>query len=132
MKYKQGIYIDGTYFDVPLISVKRNFDFLDKTAKRVESGDLYRELIGVYCNYTLSFGTIDNDDLYEKLIDKLTEPVEFHDFVLPSTKKTYAFRGYISSLSDEMEKIETATVKFKGLTCKYIAKKPFRVPGGGS
>ena len=70
-----------------------------------------------------------NDDLYERLIDKLTEPVEFHNFILPSTKNTYSFVGYISSLSDEMEKILSDTVKFKGLTCKYIAKKPFRVPG---
>ena len=126
--YTQGIYIDDQHFNVPLISVKRNFEFLDKYANRNEAGDLMRELIGVYCNYTMNFGTIDDDDLYEKLIDKLTEPVDFHDFSLPSTKKKYSFRGYISSLSDEMEKVESSTVKFKGLTCKYIAKKPFRKP----
>ena len=128
MEYQQGIYIDGIYFDIPLVSVKRNFEFLDKFAERNEAGVLLRELIGVYCNYTMSFGVIDNDDLYEKLIDKLTEPVEFHDFILPSTKKSYSFRGYVSSLGDEMEKIESSTVKFKALTCKYIAKEPFRKP----
>ena len=126
--YTQGIYIDGQHFNVPLVSVKRNFEFLDKYASRNEAGDMARELIGVFCNYTMNFGTIDDDDLYEKLIDKLTEPVAFHDFILPSTKKNYSFRGYISSLSDEMEKIERSTVKFKGLTCKYIAKAPFRKP----
>ena len=126
--YTQGIYIDGQFFDVPLVSVKRNFDFLDKYAERTEDGDLKRELIGVYANYTMNFGIIDDDDLYERLVDKLTEPVEFHDFVLPSTKRSYSFRGYVSSLSDEMLKIEKNTVKFQGLTCKYIAKKPFRRP----
>ena len=127
-KYKQGIYIDGIYFDIPLISVKRNFEFLDKYAERNEAGKLLRELIGVFCNYTMSFGTIDDDDLYEALVDKLSEAVPFHDFVLPSTKKSFAFRGYISSLADEMEKIESDTVKFKALTCKYIAEEPFRRP----
>lgn len=127
-EYKQGIYIDSVFFDVPLVSVKRNFEFLDKYAERTEDGDLKRGLIGVYANYTMNFGVIDDDDLYEKLVDKLTEPVEFHDFRIPSTKKTYAFRGYVSSLSDEMLKIEKNTVKFKGLTCKYIAKKPYRRP----
>ena len=127
-EYTQGIYIDNEYFDVPLISVKRNFDFLDKFAERTEDGDLKRELIGVYCNYTMTFGTIDNDDLYEALIEKLSEAVEFHEFILPSIKKKYTFIGYVSSLADEMEKIESDTVKFKGLTCKYIAKKPFKVP----
>ena len=78
--YTQGIYIDGTYFNVPLVSVKREAKVLDKYAEREEeSGDLMREIIGVYINYTMNFGTIDDDDLYETLWDKLTEPVDFHE-----------------------------------------------------
>lgn len=129
MLYTQGIYIDGMYFDVPLVSVKREAKVLDKYAEREEdTGALLRELIGVYLNYTMNFGTIDDDDLYERLFDKLTEPVAFHDVTLPSTKKSYSFRCYVSSVSDEMEKILDDTVKFKGLTCKYIAKAPWRTP----
>lgn len=128
-EYTQGIYIDGTYFDVPLVSVKREAKFLDKYAEREEeTGDLLRELIGVYINYTMNFGTIDDDDTYEKLWDILTQPVAFHDVTLPSTKRHYTFRCYVSSVSDEMEKILDDTVKFKGLTCKYIAKAPARTP----
>lgn len=129
MLYTQGIYIDGMYFDVPLVSVKREAKVLDKYAEREEdTGDLLRELIGVYLNYTMNFGTIDDDDLYERLFNKLTEPVAFHDVTLPSTKKSYTFKCYVSSVSDEMEKIMDDTVKFKGLTCKYIAKAPWRTP----
>lgn len=130
MLYTQGIYIDGMYFDVPLVSVKREAKVLDKFAEREEeSGDMLRELLGVYLNYTMNFGTIDDDDdLYERLFDKLTEPVAFHDVTLPSTKKSYTFKCYVSSVSDEMEKIMDDTVKFKGLTCKYIAKAPWRTP----
>ena len=128
-EYTQGIYIDGTYFDVPLVSVKREAKFLDKYAEREEeTGNLLRELIGVYINYTMNFGTIDDDDTYEKLWDILTQPVAFHDVTLPSTKRRYTFRCYVSSVSDEMEKILDDTVKFKGLTCKYIAKAPARTP----
>ena len=129
MLYTQGIYIDGMYFDAPLVSVKREAKVLDKFAEREEeSGDMLRELLGVYLNYTMNFGTIDDDDLYERLFDKLTEPVAFHDVTLPSTKKSYTFKCYVSSVSDEMEKIMDDTVKFKGLTCKYIAKAPWRTP----
>lgn len=129
MLYTQGIYIDGMYFDVPLVSVKREAKVLDKFAEREEeSGDMLRELLGVYLNYTMNFGTIDDDDLYERLFDKLTEPVAFHDVTLPSIKKSYTFKCYVSSVSDEMEKIMDDTVKFKGLTCKYIAKAPWRTP----
>lgn len=129
MEFTQGIRIDGTLYDVPLISIKRNFDVLDKYAERnEEDGDLKREILGVYANYTLAFGTIDDDDTYEMLIDKLTEPTEFHDFEIPTTKGIFAFRGYISQVSDEIKKIMRDTAKFKGLTCKFTMKKPFRMP----
>ncbi len=129
MKYTQGLYIDGTHFDVPFVSIKRNFDVLDKYAERdEEDGDLKREVLGVYCNYTLSFGVVEDDDLYESLIDKLTEPIDFHEFSIPSTKSTFAFKGYISQVSDEMMMIQDETVKFQNLTCKFTMKKPFRTP----
>lgn len=126
MKYNQGISIDGAYFDVPLVSIKRTADFLDKYAERTLDGDLKRELIGVYVNYQMSFGTVDDDALYEALWNKLTEPVEFHDFGIPTTEGMYEFRGYISNVSDEIEKIHVKTAKFKGLQCKFTAKKPAR------
>lgn len=128
-EYTQGIYIDGNLYNVPFISIKRTFEVLDKYAERnEEDGDLLREILGVYANYTLSFGTIDDDDTYESLIDKLTEPEAFHDFELPSTKGSFKFKGYISQVSDEIEKILDNTVKFQGLTCKFTMKKPFRTP----
>lgn len=128
MHYTQGIKIDGTTYDIPMISIKRTADFLDKFAERTEDGDFKRELIGVYFNYQMSFGTIDNDDLYEQLWEVLTKPIEYHDFELPTTKGVYAFRGYVSGVSDEIERILSDTTKFKGLQCKFIAKKPARTP----
>lgn len=128
MEYTQGIKIDGVYYDIPMISIKRTADFLDKYAERTEDGDLKRELIGVYFNYQMSFGTIDDVEGYEKLWDVLTEPVEYHDFDLPTTKGTYSFRGYVSSVSDEIEKVFSKTARFAGLQCKFIAKKPSRIP----
>lgn len=129
MNFTQGIQIDGITYDIPLVSVKRTADFLDKYAERSEDGDMQRELIGVYFNYQMSFGTIDDDNLYDALWEVLTRPVEYHDFELPTTRGRYAFRGYVSGVSDEIEKIMSDTAKFKGLQCKFIAKKPSRRPG---
>lgn len=128
MTYTQGIKIDNVQFDIPMISIKRTADFLDKYAERTEDGDLKRELIGVYFNYQMSFGTIDDDETYKQLFDKLTEPVEYHDFELPTVGGTYSFKGYISGVSDEIEKVLSDTAKFKGLQCKFIAKRPARIP----
>lgn len=126
--FTQGISIDGVEYLVPFVSIKREAPFLDKTAERTEDGELYRELIGVYYNYTMSFGTIDDVDLYIKLYEHLTQPVPYHSFTLPTSRGTYSFTGYISSVTDEMEKILEDTVKFKALTCKFTAKSPARKP----
>lgn len=126
--YTQGITIDGTCYDIPLISIKRTADFLDKYAERTEDGDMQRELVGVYYNYQLSIGVVDDDRLYMSLWDKLTEPTEFHDFIVPTTSGKYSFRGYISSVSDEIEKVYSDSARFKGLSCKFTAKAPARTP----
>ncbi len=128
-EYTQGVYIDGAFYDVPMLSMKRSFDVLDKYAERDEdNGDLKREILGVYLNYDMGFGIIDDPDLYQSLIDKLTEPEEFHDFVLPHPKGTFSFRGYISKVTDEAMKIHNNTATFQALTCKFTMKAPFRTP----
>ena len=50
------IVIDGTTYDVPVMSLDETGDFLDKYAERTEDGILHRELIGVYRNYKIQFG----------------------------------------------------------------------------
>lgn len=124
--YTQGIKIDGMFFNIPLVSIKRTADVLDKYAKRTEDGDLKREIIGVYFNYQMTIGMINDVDTYEALWNKLTEPVEFHDIELPDLRGTYSFRGYISSVSDEMRKVLDSGVQFDGLTCKFTSKTPSR------
>ncbi len=130
MDFTQGIAIDGRYFDLPMVSLKRTADFLDKTAERVETGELYRELIGVYFNYTLSVGSSDYfPDLdYKEFWDKVTEPKEFHTITLPDIEGSYEFIAYISSVSDEYEKILDSGATFKGFTCRFTAQAPARRP----
>ncbi len=130
MKFEKGIKVGNTYFDIPMVSLKRNANFLDKYAERVESGDLERELIGVYYNYTLTVGSSDEfgDTDYEVFWDKMTEPAEFHDISIPTANGYYVFRAYISSVSDEYEKILDGDVRFTGFTCKFTARSPARKP----
>lgn len=129
MEYTQGIKIDSTYFDIPLVSMQRTFDKLNKYAERnEENGDLLTEVLGIYLNYQMQFGIIDDPALYQSLIDKLTEPVEFHDFELPHPTGTFKFRGYIDKVTDEAFKIYNGTVTFQNLSCQFVMKAPFRTP----
>ena len=90
MDITQGLSIDGTRFMVPFSKMARKANVLDKYANRTEDGDLKREVIGVYYNYEFEFGyfgdTKEERDLYNRLWDKLTEPVPFHDVEIPVMK----------------------------------------------
>lgn len=126
MNFTQGIKIDNIYFDIPMVSLKRNADVLDKYANRTEDGDLKREIIGVYYNFTLTVGVVENPVLYQSLWDKLTEPTEFHTVELPDINGVYRFTAYISSVSDEYMKVKSNSASFQGLTAKFTAKSPAR------
>ncbi len=130
MKFEKGIKVDGINFDIPMVSLKRNADFLDKYAERTEDGELHRELIGVYYNYTLTAGTSSDfgDTDYDSFWDKMTEPVEFHEISVPVHNGYYTFTGYISSVSDEYKKILDNEAEFTAFTCRFTAKRPARTP----
>ena len=121
------IKIDGMTFDVPVIDLTRKADFLDKFAKRTESeGELLRELIGVYFNYQLRFGIAKDATEYQRLWDKLTEPVEFHTVVVPDEKGDYTFKAYFSNVGDKMLKKTQQRNYWQDLTVNFTAQVPAR------
>lgn len=124
--YTNGITIDGIYFDVPMVSLKRKAEFLDKYAKRTNDGVLKRELTGVYFNYTLSIGFMNDVDTYNSLWEKLTEPIEFHEVTLPDSTGNYSFTAYISGVEDEAFRLIDGKNYFQGMTCGFIAESPAR------
>ena len=132
METTRGITIDGTTFMFPIVKITRKANVLDKYANRTEDGDLKREVIGVYYNYELEIDeredTPEARKMYRAFWDKLTEPVQFHDVEIPDDEGTYAFKCYISSVEDESKMVYKDRVTYKGLKCKFTAKKPARVP----
>ena len=130
MKFEKGIRVDGIHFDIPMVSLKRSAEFLDKYAERTEDGVLHRELIGVYYNYTLTVGssTAFGDTDYDYFWDVMTEPKEFHEISIPIKNGYYTFTAYISSVSDEYKKILDGKAEFTGFTCKFTAQRPARTP----
>lgn len=120
------IVIDGQTFNVEVESVRRTADFLDKYAERTEDGDLKRELIGVYFNYTLQlFGNGDTAE-YDRLWDKLTEPVEFHQVTVPGAGGDYTFAAYFSGVSDQLALQRAAKNYWTDLAVTFTAKAPAR------
>jgi len=120
------IIIDGTTYNIPVLSITRRADFLDKYAERTEDGVLHRELIGVYFNYQLKFGQTYNTSEYNALWAKLSEPEEFHTVTVPDEDGDYTFTAYFSNVGDELRKDKGATHYWKNLTVNFISESPAR------
>lgn len=123
------ITIDGSTYDVPIVSVTRQFEQLDKYAERTANGKLHRELIGIYVKYKVIFGKSNaNPADYASLIDKLTYPTEFHSVILPTDSGTVTFTGYFAGVGDEIYKIKGSNRYAKGLGVMIIPRDPVRIP----
>jgi hypothetical protein len=119
------IIIDSVTFNVPVISIVRRADFLDKFAERTADGKLHRELIGVYKNYQLRLGSTADPEEYQSLWNKLIEPVEFHEVTVPDFEgQTYTFTAYFSNVGDELRKAKGEVTSWRNLTVNFISKEP--------
>ena len=122
--FDNGLYIDGQYFDVPLLSCKRKANFLWKYADRTEDGVHEGEKLGTYFNYTLSIGRIVNKNVYNALYDKLVSNDEYHTVQMPSADgQMFTFEAYFDSISDEIVRSIDGVNTFKGLTVEFIARR---------
>lgn len=117
--------IDNEDFGVGILKIERNCDVLDKIAKRTINGDLYREILGVYFNYTITFGTFWDMDQYDRLYKKLTSRQEFHIISIPTNKGFMTFKGYISKVKDTFEYVNGNKRRITGLNCSFVSKKPY-------
>lgn len=122
------ITIDGIDYSIGVVKISRKANVFDKYAKRTVDGDLHREIIGVYYNYEIEFGSFWDMEQYDKLYDKLTEPQEFHIISVPTNKGIRTFKGYIAEVEDEIEYVENNNRRIKGLKCSFISKVPSRTP----
>jgi hypothetical protein len=124
------INIDGITYNVPVISLIRHADFLDKSAERTLDGVLHREMIGVFFNYELVLAASSDTGEYQALWDAITEPEEFHTIIVPDktngTKRQ--FTAYFSSIKDELIKSRSGLNYWNKLTIHFIAKRPAATP----
>lgn len=119
--------IDGQFYNVDVVDVKRKADFLDKYAERTESGDLERELIGIYFNYQLKLGPSVDAAEYDRLWEKLTEAEEFHIVEVPyGARGTYTFRAYFSNVQDDLLCRQAGVNHWNNLTVNFTSKTPAR------
>ena len=116
--------IDDVSYDVKIVDLKRTSEVLDKYAYRTEDGVLHRKPIGTYFNYEVVVNVENDLDLYERLFNKLTEPVASHLVKFPN--EASGQDRYISSVSDGILRVNDDGTYYKDLAFSAICIAPSR------
>lgn len=125
--FDEGIYIDSVKYEVPVLAVDVKPSTLWKYAERTEDGIHNGEILGVYMNYTISCGSIVSQLIYKELLDKITEPVEYHIVKLPNQYgEMEDMEVYFSVDSYAVRESIAGVTSFKGLKFECISRKPTR------
>lgn len=124
------IVIDNTYFyNIHFTSIKRSFEVLDgENAGRVMSGEMERDIIGTYYNYSVE---VDADEAtaweYDYFWQLISQPKDYHVITVPYGQDTLTFKAYVTQGSDELEYIGN-TNRWGALGFNFIAMAPQRRP----
>lgn len=123
--------VDGREYNVlvPAGSLKRSFQVLDgPNAGRLLSGDMERDIIGTYYNYTLQIDTRKTSLAeYDELYEVLSAPEDFHIITMPYGQSTLSFTAYVTDGEDALTRTAGGKNYWTGLTIKFVAKAPQRV-----
>lgn len=126
---KTPIVIDGvTYPHIYVLSLKRSFSVLDgDNAGRVMTGDMVRDIIGTYYNYSLEIDSDESDpDEYDRLYEVLSAPVDSHTITVPYGQGTLTYKAYATNGEDNLVKCYEELNGWNGLSVNFIAMSPKR------
>lgn len=116
-------------FTVGLVKLNRNFRIDEKYRVTTENGQVHREIRGIYTDYTLEIGDVDQTQ-YDALIETLTSDEESQTVTLPYGRSgTVTFQAAFERISDGVTYIDEDEdgndVNFwDGLTVTFTAFTP--------
>lgn len=120
-----SITIDSTVYNVQIIGIAIEGEFLYKYAERTEDGDLKSEGIGYYENQSITFrGDQDSDfvNLYQTLSELQSDGTFNHTTEVFSPLGNYNFEMYPNRLGVELEYIDQDDGKWWGeMSVKFTA-----------
>lgn len=123
--------IDGIEYGAIVTALTRSFEVVDgENAGRTLDGNMHRDLIGTYYNYSV---TVMTDRMtqakYNQLYEVISSPTESHDIVVAYGNETLTFKAYITQGTDDLLRQYSETNRYWGnLSFNFIAMKPQRRP----
>lgn len=121
------IKIDGKDYDVINSELTRSFQVLDGgNAGRTLDGEMHRDVIGTYYNYTWKLEPKNIED-YSELYDVLSSPDDYHTITIPYNQSTKTFKAYVTNGQDQLRRQEDGINYWTGLSVNFIAISPNRI-----
>ena len=121
--------IDGSSYDVEIVSLKRKFSVLDgDKAVRAADGSMMRNIIGTYYNYSMQINTERlSRAQYDSLYEILSAPADSHTVVFPYGRGTLSQQMYVTGGEDDL-RIDNAGNIWDNLSIEFVAMTPNRKP----
>lgn len=122
----QQFLIDGVAYNIHVLSLERSFEIADEISEqKTMSGEIYREPLGTYYNYTMVVMEKDGDRAaFDAFWDAISKPVKSHLCVFPYNQKTMMQQMYIKSGKQNISQLYSNKVQWDALEVKFYAKKP--------
>lgn len=118
--------MDGETYNVQVMSLKRSFEIKEAiSAKYTQSGDIYRDLVGTYYNYTITVREKNGDrEALDAFWNAISSPVASHDCVFPYNQTTLSQKMYVKTGTQDISILREDGASWKDITVQFIAKEP--------
>lgn len=124
------ITMDGVeYPNIHVVSLKRSFQVLDgENAGRVMTGEMDRDIIGTYYNYSCEIDASAADRAeYDNFYEAISAPVDSHQIAMPYAQGSIVFSAYVTNGDDELLSMFDGN-EWGNLAFNFIAMAPYRRP----
>ena len=126
----KALIMDGrSYPNIHIHSLKRSFQILDgENAGRVMTGEMDRDVIGTYYNFSCVIDCSSADlEEYDLFYEAITAPVNSHEITVPFAQGELTFEAYVTQGSDELVSGYDSN-EWSNLSFNFIAMAPQRRP----
>ena len=126
----QAFMMDGVAYNVRVSKMTRAFSVQDTDkAGRTQDGEMYRDIIGTFYNYSMVVSQMDNDrEAFDSFWEAVSKPVESHVCVFPYNQITMTQKMYVTSGEQDLISTTADRTQWGEISLNYIAMSPKVVP----
>lgn len=130
MESNQAFLMDGIAYKVRVSKMTRKFSIQDtEKSGRVQAGDMYRDIVGTFYNYSMTVEPKDGDvEAYDDFWEAISQPVESHACEFPYNQSTLTQEMYITSGEQDIVRKTPTMTEWGEISLSYIAMAPKVTP----